>query len=143
MRKNLARPDLVVHELACPKLEHNLAAFEVKPDWAKEQFFSLIDIAHMKAFTMPKPPEDSPYLPTYQYGLFLHFTREAGLHSSWRFEIGKDEPIPFYVSRSAIGKLTIIPRTRLDQAFGAWRSQPLKSPGMAMIALVFFGWCIV
>jgi len=96
--KNLTKPDLIVHELGClTRLEHNLIAFEVKPKWSQQRYYSLLDLARMKAFTVNKNPPDHLVTPVYQFGLFLYFTKTEGLHTAWRFENGVQEPVPFKI----------------------------------------------
>lgn len=94
--KNPTKPDLIIHELGCFDLEHNLVALEIKPKWSKMPHLSLVDLARVKAFTTAKDWPDNAVLPTYQFGLFLYFT-EDGLENGWRFENGIEDPVRFNV----------------------------------------------
>jgi hypothetical protein len=84
-------PDLIVHERTCSKLQHNLLAIEFKPQWSKSPYRSLLDLARMKAFVTNKLELVDDF-PTYQYGLFLYFTRNNNVPSGWLFRHGENEP---------------------------------------------------
>lgn len=94
--KNITRPDLIIHEIGClTRIEHNLIAFEIKPEWSQSRHLKLLDLARMRAFTQSKEPPDQMETPTYQYGIFLYFTKHSKLGPSWRFEHGVDDPVAF------------------------------------------------
>jgi hypothetical protein len=82
--EKITKPDIVVHERGCLEvLEHNLVVIELKPSWSKERSLELLDLARLREFVTPKVPGSE--MPTYQYGLFLYFTKQACLDRGWLF----------------------------------------------------------